>query len=66
MIELAWMWVRHQPGSALTQWFHDRVGTERGRMKRITIVALARKLLIALWRYINHGELPEGAALKPT
>jgi transposase len=66
MIELAWMWVRHQPGSALTRWFHDRVGTERGRVKRITIVALARKLLIALWRYITHGEVPEGATLKTT
>lgn len=66
MIELAWLWVRHQPGSALTRWFHDRVGTERGRVKRITIVALARKLLVALWRYINHGEVPEGATLKTT
>ena len=66
MIELAWLWVRHQPGGALTRWFHDRVGTERGRVKRITIVALARKLLIALWRYINHGEVPEGATLKTT
>ncbi len=66
MIELAWMWVRYQPGSALTQWFHDRIGTERGRVKRITIVALARKLLIALWRYVNHGEVPEGATLKTT
>jgi transposase len=66
MIELAWLWLRHQPGSALTRWFHDRVGTERGRVKRITIVALARKLLIALWRYINHGEVPQGAILKTT
>jgi transposase len=66
MIELAWMWVRHQPGSALTRWFYDRVGTERGRVKRITIVALARKLLIALWRFITYGEVPEGAALKTT
>ena len=66
MIELAWMWVRHQPGSALTRWFNDRIGTERGRVKRVAIVALARKLLIALWRYINHGEVPEGATLKTT
>ena len=66
MIELAWMWVRHQPGSALTRWFNHRIGTERGRVKRVAIVALARKLLIALWRYINHGEVPEGATLKTT
>lgn len=64
MIELAWLWVRHQPDSALTRWFHARVGNERGRVRRIAIVALARKLLIALWRYVTHGEVPEGAALK--
>ena len=64
MIELAWLWVRHQPGSALSRWFRARVGTERGRLRRIAIVALARKLLIALWRYVTHGEVPEGAVLK--
>jgi transposase len=64
MIELAWLWVRHQPRSALTRWFHERVGTERGRVRRIAIVALARKLLIALWRYVTQGEVPEGAVLK--
>ena len=64
MIELAWLWVRHQPGSALTRWFRERVGGERGRVRRIAVVALARKLLIALWRYVTHGEVPEGATLK--
>jgi transposase len=66
MIELAWLWVRHQPDSTLTRWFQERVGTERGRVRRVAIVALARKLLIALWRYVTHGEIPEGAALKPS
>jgi transposase len=65
MIELAWLWLRHQPDSALSGWFRARVGNERGRIRRITIVALARKLLIALWRYVTKGEVPEGAVLKP-
>ena len=64
MIELAWLWVRHQPESALSHWFRNRVGDERGRVRRVAIVGLARRLLIALWRYVNHGEVPEGAALK--
>lgn len=65
MIELAWLWLRYQPGSALAQWFSQRVGNLKGRIRRITIVAVARKLLIALWRYVTTGLLPEGAALKP-
>jgi hypothetical protein len=65
MIELAWLWVRHQPESVLSRWFRERVGEERGRARRIAIIALARKLLIALWRYLTHGEIPEGAILKP-
>ena len=64
MIELAWMWVRYQPASALSCWFRERVGSERGRIRRISIVALARKLLIALFRYITHGEIPAGALMK--
>ena len=64
MIELAWLWQRHQPASALSRWFHTRVGNERGRTRRISIVALARKLLIAVWRYVTQGEVPEGAVLK--
>ena len=62
-IELAWMWLRHQPGSGLSRWFHDRVGATRGRFRRIMLVALARKLMVALWRYLTTGVVPEGAAL---
>ncbi len=65
MVQLAWSWVRNQPQTALTEWFQRRFG--RGgskRQRRIGIVALARKLLIALWRYGEHGELPEGAIVK--
>src|ERR1700730_9659540 len=65
MVELAWMWVRYQPDSALSCWFRQRVGSERGRTRRISIVALARKLLIALSRYVTHGEIPAGAVMKP-
>ena len=64
MVELAWLWLRHQPDSALSRWFRERVGSERGRIRRIAIVALARKLLAALWRYTTSGELPVGATLK--
>jgi transposase len=64
MVELAWLWVRHQPESAPSRWFRARVGQERGRVRRVAIVALARRLLVALWRYLAHGEVPEGAALK--
>jgi transposase len=64
MIEAAWLWLRHQPGSALSQWFQERVGADRGRLRRVSIVALARKLLVAFWRFANHGEVPEGASLK--
>jgi transposase len=64
MIELAWFWVRHQPDSALSRWFHTRVGSAKGRIRRIAIVALARKLLVALWRYVAQGVVPEGAVFK--
>lgn len=64
MIELAWMWLRYQPDSTLAGWFRDRVGTLKGRPRRIAIVALARKLLIALWRYVETGLVPTGAMLK--
>ena len=64
MIELAWLWLRHQPDSDLSVWFRDRVGKLKGRIRRITIVAVARKLLIALWRYLETGLAPEGAILK--
>jgi transposase len=64
MVELAWLWLRHQPDSALSRWFRERVRSERGRIRRIAIVALARKRLAALWRYTTSGELPVGATLK--
>jgi transposase len=63
-LQLAWGWVRWQPTSAWTQWFLRRFGPAGGRSKRIGIVALARKLAIALWRYAGHGVVPEGATLK--
>jgi transposase len=63
-LQLAWCWVRWQPTSALTRWFLTRFGPAGGRSKRIGIVALARKLAIALWRYVEHGVVPEGATLK--
>lgn len=65
MIELAWLWLRHQPGSALSQWFCDRVGSAKGRLRRIAVVALARKLLVALWRFVTTGLIPTGATMKP-
>ena len=64
MIELAWLWLRYQPDSALSVWFRQRVGAMKGRIRRITIVALARKLLVALWRYLETGVVPQGARLK--
>ena len=64
MIEAAWLWVRHQPDSAPTQWFHDRTRGQKGRIRRIMIVALARKLAIAFWRYLEIGLIPEGAVVK--
>jgi transposase len=63
-IELSWLWLRHQPGSALSRWFKQRVGDQKGRARRITIVALARKLMVALWRYLTLGLLPEGAIVR--
>ena len=64
MVELAWLWLRYQPGSKLSLWFQKRFGSGGKRMRRIGIVALARKLLIALWRYLETGVIPEGAILK--
>jgi len=64
MIELAWLWLRYQPDSSLSIWFRERVGAMKGRIRRITIVALARKLLVALWRYLETGVVPQGAVLK--
>jgi len=64
-IEIAWGWLRHQPDSALSQWYQERFGAGSTRLHKIGIVALARKLLIALWHYLESGELPEGAVRKP-
>ena len=64
-IELGWAWVRYQPTSALTQWYQRRFGAAGKRARRVGIVAVARRLLIALWRYVAHGVIPEGAGLKP-
>jgi len=64
-VELAWLWLRHQPDSGLTRWFCARTIDASKRVKRIAIVALARKLVVALWRYLTTGLVPEGAVLKP-
>ncbi|MDK1494656.1 IS110 family transposase [Sinorhizobium sp. 7-81] len=64
LIQLAWLWLRHQPQSALSLWFKERVKQNGGRLKKATIVALARKLLVALWKYVNAGVVIEGAVMK--
>lgn len=63
LVQLAWLWVRHQPQSALTLWFKERVKQNNGRLKKTLIVALARKLLVALWKYVNAGVVIEGAVM---
>ena len=63
-IELSWLWLRYQPASALSLWFASRVGDQKGRVRRIAIVALARKLMVALWRFLTQGLVPEGATLR--
>jgi transposase len=63
-IELAWLWLRYQPDSALSRWFKQRVGDQKGRVKRIAIVALARKLMVALWRFLTQGLVPENAIVR--
>jgi transposase len=64
MIQLSWLWLRHQPESALSQWFLERVKRNSGRLRKTTIVALARKLLIALWKYVTAGIVIDGAIMK--
>jgi len=64
LIQLAWLWLRNQPQSALALWFKDRVSRNGGRLKKTTIVALARKLLVALWKYVTAGVVIEGAIVK--
>jgi transposase len=61
LVQLSWLWVRHQPQSALTLWFEERVRRNGGRLRKATIVALARKLLVALWKYVAAGVAIEGA-----
>jgi transposase len=64
LIQLAWLWLRHQPGSSLTHWFLERVKANGGRLKKTMIVALARKLFVALWKYVTAGVVIEGAVIK--
>jgi len=64
LIQLAWLWLRHQPQSVLALWFEERVRRNGGRFKKTTIVALARKLLVALWKYVTAGVVIEGAMMK--
>jgi transposase len=64
VIETAWSWLRYQPESELSLWYQRRFGSQSKRMRRVGIVALARRLLVSLWRYLETGELPKGAVLK--
>ena len=64
-VEIAWCWLRHQPDSELSQWYQKRFGGGNSRARRIGIIALSRKLLVALWKYLERDELPQGASLKP-
>ena len=63
MMQLTWRWLKFQPDSALSRWYAERVGDAKGRIRKIMAVALARKLLVALWRYVQDGVIPEGARL---
>lgn len=71
VIEMAWMWIRYQPKSAISQWYQQRIGTGKAcagggkRIRRIAIVAVARRVVIALWRYLKDGVIPEGGEFKP-
>jgi transposase len=66
MIQLSWLWLQHQPHSALARWFKERVKRNGGRLRKTTIVALARKLLVALWKYVTAGVVIDGAIVKST
>ena len=63
LLQLTWRWLQFQPESALSRWFFGRVGEAKGRIRKVMAVALARKLLVALWRYVNDGVIPQGARL---
>lgn len=62
-VQMAWMWLRYQPQSELARWYYGRVGKLDGRVRRIMIIALARKLVIALWRYLEQDKVPTGAII---
>jgi transposase len=64
-VEIAWLWLRYQPRSALSCWYEQRFGSGNSRLRKVGIVALARKLLVALWKYLDRGEVPEGAEFTP-
>jgi transposase len=66
MVELAWLWQRYQPGSAQVVWFRERIGSTGGRMRKIMVIALARRLLVALWRFATLSVMPVGAVMKPS
>ena len=63
-VEIAWSWLRYQPQSKLSRWYRERFGHGNGRMRKVGIVAMARRLLIDLWRFVEFGIVPEGARLK--
>ncbi|MER8576738.1 IS110 family transposase [Mesorhizobium sp. M1409] len=65
LLEMAWLWLRHQPGSLLSRWFNERVAQNGGRFKKVMITALARKLVVALWKYVSAGVVIEGAVVRP-
>jgi len=65
MLQLAWRWTMFQKQSELTRWFQERTQAAKKDVRKTMVIALARKLLIALWRYVTHGELPDGAVLRP-
>ncbi|ESW76733.1 hypothetical protein X772_31855 [Mesorhizobium sp. LSJC280B00] len=65
LLEMAWLWLRHQPASALSRWFNERVAQNGGCFKKVMITALARKLIVALWKYVRAGVVIEGAFVRP-
>lgn len=64
LLEMAWLWLRHQPGSNLSCWFKERIAQNGGRFKKVMITAMARKLLVALWKYASAGVVIEGAVMR--
>ena len=64
MVQLGWLWLHHQPQSGLAKWYKERFGPTAKRSRRVGIIAVARKLLIALWKFVTTGEIPDGAELK--